>query len=73
MKVHHTTFGDVNQPGSIWSAVEIARSEHRSMLRYKREKQWFSQDHCRCKRDTMMHTIRLIARGLLATVERTAH
>ena len=35
MKVHQPTFGDVNQPGSIWSAVEIAKREHKSMMRYK--------------------------------------
>lgn len=71
MKVHQPTFGDVNQPGSIWRAVEIAKREHKSMMRYKRGNQWSLQDHCRSQRDTMMHTIRLIARGLLATVERS--
>ena len=71
MKVHQPTFGDVNQPGSIWSAVEIAKREHKSMMRYKRGNEWSMQDHCRSQRDTMMHTIRLIARGLLVTVERS--
>lgn len=71
MKVHQPNFGDVNQPGSIWSAVEIAKREHKSMMRYKRGNQWSLQDHSRSQRDTMMHTIRLIARGLLVTVERS--
>jgi len=71
MKVRQPTFEDVNQPGSIWSAVEIAKREHKSMMRYKRGNQWALQDHCRSQRDTMLHTIRLIARGLLVTVERS--
>ena len=51
--------------------MEIAKREHKSMMRYKRGSQWSMQDHCRGQRDTMMHTIRLIARGLLVTVERS--
>lgn len=71
MKIHKATFEEINQPGSIWAAVSMAKQEHRSVLRYKRQKDWSMQDYCRIQRDTMMHTIRVIARGLLVTCERS--
>lgn len=40
------------------------------MLFHKRNNQWNLQDHCRMQRDTIMHTVNLIARGLMANVDR---
>jgi len=69
MKVHKITFAESGDPG-IWAAVSMAKHEHRNAMRYKRDKSWSLYGHCRETRDTMLHTIRIIARGLLANMER---
>ena len=70
MKVHKITFEEMDKPGCIWAAVSVAKHEHQLVMRYKRTKQWSLEDFCRTSRNTMMRTIRLIARGMLGAMNR---
>jgi len=69
MKVHKTTLAEMDEPGSIWAAVDMAKWEHRSVMRYRREKKWDHQFYCRQNREAMMRAIRVIARGQIASMD----
>lgn len=57
-------------PGSIWFVVAMAKTDHRSMMKYRKEKMWSHADYCRSQVVTTMRAVRLIARGLSAQTER---
>jgi hypothetical protein len=70
MKVHRITFAEMNQPGSIWPAVDMAKQAHREALEYRRAKLSALFTYCLSQRGLMMQTVRVIARGLHACIER---
>lgn len=65
MKIYRPSFGETIDGGTIWSAVALAKGRHKDMLRYRRERKWSHEDFVRRERNTILHTVRVIARGLL--------